>query len=87
MTRAEEAEFIALRTQGLTTAAIAERLDIRPRTARSPAYTLQQQGKITARPRGGKRTRRITPDPQELPSSSVQNHEPVQSSEVTGRLR
>jgi DNA-directed RNA polymerase specialized sigma24 family protein len=52
MTPAEEAEFIALWTQGLTTAMIAERLGIPAGTARSRAFTLQQQGKIAAQPRG-----------------------------------
>jgi hypothetical protein len=56
MTPAEEAEFIALWTEGLTCPAIAQRLNIPPGTARSRAYTLQQQGKLDHRPRGGRRT-------------------------------
>ena len=55
MTPAEEATFIALWNQGLTTAAIAARLDIPGGTARSRAYSLQQQGKITSRSKGGRR--------------------------------
>jgi hypothetical protein len=56
MTPAEEQAFIALWQQGLTCPEIAQRLNIPPGTARSRAYTLQQQGKIAARPRGGRRT-------------------------------
>jgi hypothetical protein len=55
MTPTDEAAFIALWTEGLTCPAIAQRLDIPPGTARSRAYTLQQQGKIAARPKGGRR--------------------------------
>jgi transposase len=55
MTPAEEAAFIALWTEGLTCPAIIQRLNIPPGTARSRAYTLQQQGKLTHRPRGGRR--------------------------------
>jgi hypothetical protein len=40
----------------LTTQAIAQRLGIPEGTAKSRAYTLQQQGKIQPRPRGGRRT-------------------------------
>jgi hypothetical protein len=72
MTPAEEPRFIALGNQGLTTAAIAERLEIPEGTARSRAYTLQQPGKMAARPKGGKRTRRTAPDPPERPSPPVQ---------------
>jgi hypothetical protein len=56
MTPADEVTFITLWQQGLETAAIARRLGIPPGTARSRAYTLQQQGKIQPRPRGGRRT-------------------------------
>jgi len=55
MTPEEEATFITLWQQGLTSAAIAARLGIPPGTARSRAYTLQQQGKIPPRPKGGRR--------------------------------
>jgi Mn-dependent DtxR family transcriptional regulator len=62
MTPAEQdATFIALWQQGLTTAAIAQRLDIPPGTARSRAYALQQRGLITARPRGGEAAVDLTP--------------------------
>jgi hypothetical protein len=56
MTPTDEARFIELWQQGLETVAIAQRLGIPPGTARSRAYTLQQQGKIQPRPRGGRRT-------------------------------
>jgi predicted ArsR family transcriptional regulator len=49
----DEAQFIALWTEGLSTAAIAQRLDIAPGAARSRAYALQQRGLITAHPEGG----------------------------------
>ena len=55
MTPAEEARFIALWQEGLTCPEIAQRLGIPPGTARSRAYALQQQGKISPRPRGGRR--------------------------------
>jgi hypothetical protein len=57
MTPADEAQFIALWNQGLTCPEIAQRLTIPPGTARSRAYHLQQRGRITARPKGGKRVR------------------------------
>jgi hypothetical protein len=57
MTPADEACFITLWQQELTCPEIAQRLDIPPVTARSRAYTLQQQGKIQPRPRGGARQR------------------------------
>jgi hypothetical protein len=65
MTLADEARFIELWQQGLETAAIAQHLGIPPGTARSRAYTLQQQGKIQPRPRGGKRTPARKQDPPE----------------------
>jgi len=74
MTPAEEQEFIELWQQGLTCPKIAQRLDIPPGTARSRAYTLQQQGKIAARPRGGARIRQGTV------------HDMVQSSAVHAHL-
>ena len=55
MTPAEEATFIQLWQEGLPCPAIAQRLAIPPGTARSRAYTFQQQGKIPPRPRGGRR--------------------------------
>jgi hypothetical protein len=58
VTPEEEATFIVLWQQGLTTDAIAEALGIPKGTARSRAYTLQQQGKIQPRPKGGRRERR-----------------------------
>jgi hypothetical protein len=68
MTPADEARFINLWQEGLTTDAIAEALGIPQGTARSRAYTLQQQGKIAPRPKGGRRTRAV--------------HAPVQNSAV-----
>ncbi|HEX9872520.1 MAG TPA: CopG family transcriptional regulator [Candidatus Tectomicrobia bacterium] len=55
MTPAEEARFIALWQEGLTCPDIAHRLGIPAGTARSRAYSLQQQGKIPRRPQGGRR--------------------------------
>jgi len=49
MTPAEEARFCQLWEEGLTTAAIAQRLGIPEGTARSRAYALQQAGKIPLR--------------------------------------
>ena len=65
MTPADEARFIALWQQGLTTDAITQHLGIKEGTARSRAYTLQQQGKIAPRPKGGRRERR---QPNDLPT-------------------
>jgi transposase len=48
-----EAEFVALWTAGLETAAIAARLGIKATTAQSRAHRLQQKGLIQPRPRGG----------------------------------
>jgi hypothetical protein len=59
MTPAEEARFIELWSQGLTTDAIAEALGVSKGTAHSRAYTLQQQGKIAPRPKGGRRQRTV----------------------------
>lgn len=53
----DEAHFITLWQQGLTIPVIAERLGIPEGTAKSRAHTLQQQGKIAPRPRGGRRER------------------------------
>jgi hypothetical protein len=53
MTPDEEAQFIALWQAGATQAQIAEALGIPHGTVKSRAHTLQQQGKIQPRPRGG----------------------------------
>jgi hypothetical protein len=53
MTHEEERRFIRLWQQGVTTAAIAQQLDIPRGTVASRAYTLVRQGKIQARPKGG----------------------------------
>lgn len=74
MTPAEEARFIALWQEGLTCPAIAHHLDIPPGTARSRAYTLQQQGKIPPRPRGGRRVparQEDTPPPVQRPVQTL----------------
>jgi hypothetical protein len=72
MTPEEEAHFIALWQEGLTAAAIAQRLGIPPGTVRSRVYTLQQQGKIPPRLKGGKRVRTHTPAPtREAPAEAA----------------
>jgi hypothetical protein len=73
MTPAEEDRFITLWSQGLTQTAIAAQLGIPPGTARSRAYTLQQQGKIQPRPRGGAspKQKAQTRVPAEGPPSTV----------------
>lgn len=62
MTPNEEATFIALRQEGLTSDATAEALGISQGTARSRAYALQQQGKITPLGLGGRRPRTNVPE-------------------------
>jgi transposase len=52
MTPDEEAQFIALWTEGLEIAAIAQRLGIQG-TVQSRAHRLQQRGLIQPRPKGG----------------------------------
>lgn len=49
----EETRFIALWQVGVETAEIARELGIKPTTAQSRAYRLQQRGLIQPRPRGG----------------------------------
>ena len=53
MTPADEATFIALWTQGLATAEMAERLGVPRGTIQSRAHRLQQRGLIQPRPKGG----------------------------------
>ena len=83
MTPAEEARFIQLWQEGLTCPDIAERLDIPPGTARSRAYSLQQQGKIRRRPQGGRRVPArpegtpATPAPQVPPTPPTTPAPPV----------
>jgi hypothetical protein len=55
MTPADEATFIALWQQGLSQAAIAQRLGLPVGTVKSRAHTLAHTGKLTPRPRGGAR--------------------------------
>lgn len=74
MTPTEEATFIALWQEGLTCPEIAHRLGIPAGTARSRAYSLQQQGKIPRRPQGGRRvpTRQEgTPPPVQTPVQTI----------------
>ena len=75
MTPAEEARFIALWQEGLTCPEIAQRLGIPPGTARSRAYTLQQQGKIQPRPRGGRRIQ-ARASAEGTPASHPRGHPP-----------
>jgi DNA-directed RNA polymerase specialized sigma24 family protein len=62
MARAWEAEFIRHWEVGKTTDQIAAALGIAEGTARSRAYTLQQEGKIQPRPKGGIRVRPTSAD-------------------------
>src|SRR5262249_45281956 len=55
MARAWEPEFIRLWEAGATQADIAAALGIAAGTARARAYTVQQEGKLALRPRGGRR--------------------------------
>jgi DNA-directed RNA polymerase specialized sigma24 family protein len=67
MPPSEEARFIALWQEGLTTDAIAEALGILQGTARSRAYTLQQQGGQEGEPLSvGRMTTQIRPYPHTL---------------------
>ena len=61
-----EAEFIRLWESGALPDAIAQALGIPVGTVRSRAFTLQQDGKLGTRPRGGRRAR-IT-EAQQAPS-------------------
>jgi hypothetical protein len=54
-----EAEFIRRWQAGETTDAIAAALGLAEGTARSRAYTLQREGKIQPRPKGGARVRAV----------------------------
>jgi hypothetical protein len=78
--RAWEPEFIRHWEVGKTTDQIAAALGIAEGTARSRAYTLQQEGKIQPRPKGGKRVRPTSAD--STLQRPVQKHDtaPVQSS-------
>jgi hypothetical protein len=65
--RAWEPEFIRLWTEGASTEQIAAALGIPPGTASSRANTLQREGKITPRPKGGWRTRSTAAHPSTPP--------------------
>jgi hypothetical protein len=56
MAREWEAEFIRRWEAGETAEAIAAALWIPEGTGRSRAFTLQREGKLASRPKGGKRT-------------------------------
>jgi len=58
MARSWEAEFMELWRAGVDTAAIARQLGIPQGTVSSRAHTLQRQGKIEPRPRGGAQRQR-----------------------------
>jgi FaeA-like protein len=72
--RGWEPEFIQRWEAGETTDQIAAALGIAEGTARSRAYTLQQEGKIQPRPKGGKRVRSTSAD-----STLVPMQRPVQT--------
>jgi hypothetical protein len=76
MARSWEAEFMELWRTGVDTAEIARQLGIPQGTVSSRAHTLQRQGKIQPRPRGGAHSRRVAQARQEPP--------PVQSSAEQG---
>jgi hypothetical protein len=78
VTPADETRFIALWTAGTETAEIAQQLGIPRGTVGSRAHTLQRQGKIQPRPKGGNypRQRRTRPT---LPLSDTTETGPVQT--------
>src|SRR5918999_23285 len=69
MTPADEARFITLWQQGCSHEALAQALGCPVGTVKSRAHTLQQQGRIQARPRGGCQAlvRQETPAPVQRP--------------------
>jgi hypothetical protein len=71
MTPAEEARFIQLWQAGVETSGIAQALGIPVGTVSSRAHTLQLQGKIAPRSRGGAQRRRVAQARQQTPP--VQN--------------
>jgi transposase len=73
MTHAEAATFIALWTEGLTTDAIAQHLNIPRGTVQSWAHRLQQRGLIQPRPKGGAypRQKALAPQDAERPPSTL----------------
>jgi Sigma-70, region 4 len=74
MTPADEQVFIRLWQQGATQQELAQRLGVPVGTVRSRAYSLQQQGKISHRPRGGRR----------MPASKDGSPAPVQRAVQSG---
>jgi hypothetical protein len=80
MARSWEPEFIRRWEAGETTDQIAAALGIAEGTARSRAYTLQQEGKIQPRPKGGRRERR--PSSEHPERSSMPVHNAVQNGAV-----
>jgi transposase len=73
MTSAEEAEFIALWTEGLETADIAQRLGVPKGTVQLRAHRLQQRGLIQPRLKGGAypRQKALARSEAERPPSTV----------------
>jgi hypothetical protein len=67
MARSWEAEFMELWRAGVDTAEIAKQMGIPQGTAKSRAHTLQLQGKIEPRPRGGAYPRQKAQARQEPP--------------------
>ena len=91
MTPADEATFIALWSQGLPTAAMAQQLGIPVGTVKSRAHTLAHAGKLTPRPRGGVRQQAPTRQAEAPPAavqSSAEMHgaQSVQDSAVHGGM-
>jgi hypothetical protein len=78
--RAWEPEFIRRWQAGETCEQIAAALGIAEGTARSRAFTLQQEGKIQPRPKGGRRERR--PSSEHPERSSIPVHNAVQNGAV-----
>jgi len=76
MTPADEAAFIALWQEGLTTAAMAERLGVPTGTVKSRSYTLVRQGKIQPRQRGRASASQAAPH---TPQRQAPVQRPVQS--------
>jgi hypothetical protein len=78
MAQSWEAEFMALWRAGVDTAAIAKQLGIPQGTVSSRAHTLQRQGKIEPRPRGGARNPRVA-QARQAGSSTPPVQRPVQT--------
>jgi hypothetical protein len=86
VTPEEEATVIALWQEGLTCPEIAQRVGIPPGTARSRAYTLQQQGNIPLRPKGGRRVPALTRAEETPAGAPAPTHTPGTIKQWTVRL-